>query len=73
MNAKRALIVTVAFIFALLLNAYLFVHMLWNASIHKLGKTSVAHNECEDGSATEQGKKVNPNKMLFISCGGFLE
>ena len=58
----------VAFAFALVLSAYLYGQSLWHAFLHK---TSLAKaDQCDD---LDQGAIVNPNKMLFISCGGFID
>jgi hypothetical protein len=72
MAVRRYLLVVAAFVFALLLSAYLYMHSLWSASMQRWGKVSVS-DECEDGTGAQQTSKINPNKMLFISCGGFLD
>jgi len=70
MATKRGLLVIAAFIFSLVLAAYLFTYGLWKSVFHS-GKLSLT-NECTDPTA-ESGARVNPNKMLFISCGGFID
>ena len=70
MNVRRLPLVLLAIVLAAVLNAYLF----FQAAVQKIsasGKVSI-ENECTDPSGVSL-KKENPNKMLFISCGGFLE
>lgn len=67
MAIKRAIIYTAAIAFGLLMSAYLFAHTALQ-SIMAGSKLSAA--ECTD---TDSAAVSNPNKMLFISCGGFLD
>lgn len=42
------------------------------SSARDSGRISVSERQC-DTSVTQETTEKNPNKMLFISCGGFLE
>jgi hypothetical protein len=60
-----------ALVFGLVMGAYLMLYKWAHAAALPHGSSGIA-DACEDpGSASVP--KVNPNKMLFISCGGFLE
>ncbi len=65
---RTSFLVVGAFIAALVLNVAVYVHGLFNSAPQSL-KLSLGE-ECTDDS---QAPTTNPNKMLFISCGGFLE
>lgn len=55
--------------FGALLVAFLFFQEL----IHKAQAQGTGGDECKDGEPDPAEKKTNPNKKLFVSCGGFLE
>ena len=55
-----------ALAFGLILSAYLFTHELVTTTLAHFAKA----DQCDDAT---QGEAVNPNKMLFISCGGFID
>jgi|GEM_PF-2272963 len=68
----RPLLLLAAFFFALGLQAYLWYQTLTHKSLAnpKLSKADT----CEDPEANAAlVQKENPNKLLFISCGGFEE
>lgn len=69
MAFKRAFLVPAAIMFAMLLSAYIFSRDVVRSLVGG-GKLSAA--ECTDAAAA-QTTSQNPNKMLFISCGGFLD
>ena len=70
MSIKRSFLIILAAIFALLFNAYMFFHGL----LHKDGsRIALGYSDKYDGETASQSAKNNPNKMLFVSCGGFLE
>jgi len=66
---SRLFLFVVASVFALGLQAYLLVQSM----LHKTpSSTNFAKaDECEDPAAMTS--QENPNKLLFISCGGFEE
>lgn len=72
MSIRRSALFVIAFAFALLLNAYFFMHMVWNRALFQQGKISKG-DQCGDDVIGQTAPRTNPNKMLFISCGGFLE
>jgi len=51
------------------LNLYLFAHTLLKSVI--ASKFAVA-DSCDEKSAPSSPKE-NPNRMLFVGCGGFLD
>jgi hypothetical protein len=59
-----------AVLFGLILSVYLFVHELVVHVVYA-ARSSALGQACTDPSI--QAPKDNPNKVLFISCGGFLE
>lgn len=69
MSLKRGVIVLLAFVFAIFLNVYLYLHSVLRATF--AGRTNTVSNACED--TQDPAEKVNPNKLLFISCGGFFD
>lgn len=73
MVLKRHALIVASLAFAALLNAYLFAHAFWSNLTKSSGSLSVASECAPDASGVQQSHKVNPNKMLFISCGGFLD
>ena len=67
---RKAALVGVAFMFAGLLYAYVYVQQFFTRNdAPKLA----SGDECAPDTSLQQVPKQNPNKMLFISCGGFLE
>lgn len=73
MTIQRSILIITAFVFAAFLNAYLFVQSVWGHVTKHPGQLAMG-DACESDSATGQHtQRVNPNKMLFISCGGFLD
>ena len=68
MNIRRLSLIVVALAFSVLLNLYLFAHALWKSAAPKLA----VGDSCDEKSVSSSPKE-NPNKMLFISCGGFIE
>jgi hypothetical protein len=72
MTMKRSLLIALAALFALAFNLYLAAQQFWNHATKADGRLAAA-DKCEPGDSALQGPKVNPNKMLFISCGGFLD
>jgi len=69
MNIRVRSLVVVALVLFVPLNLYLFAHALWKSGVAP--KVAVA-DSCDDRSA-QSSPKENPNKMLFIGCGGFLD
>jgi hypothetical protein len=72
MSLRKVPILVVAALFSLLLNAYLFLQTLMVEGDSKAQKLSMG-DECKNAPDSQVSAKTNPNKMLFISCGGFLE
>lgn len=66
---QSRILAVLAVIFAIVLNVYVLVHALFTKRADSGVK--LAANNCSDPTGTEL--KVNPNKMFFISCGGFFE
>ncbi|OGG56913.1 hypothetical protein A3D71_00300 [Candidatus Kaiserbacteria bacterium RIFCSPHIGHO2_02_FULL_55_20] len=71
MAVRNALARFAAFVFGLLLNGYLTVvafarHVRWDGWQFK--DSSRAGN-----AVVPTVSKINPNKMMFVSCGGFFE
>ena len=66
---KKASLVVLALIFSAVLVALLFAQDLIHKTRTQMSKLSLAQCE-EDYKAVS---KENPNKMLFVSCGGFLD
>ena len=66
---RRMILVASAFAFTAILFAYLYVQQLFTQNAAKL----TLGGECADDAGPLQVQKVNPNKILFISCGGFLD
>lgn len=64
---KQRLLVTLAVVLAVGAGALAYVHQLF-VSVAP-GAKMVAADECTQ----PQAPKENPNKTLFISCGGFFE
>lgn len=68
MRIRYALILAVAGLVALAIESYLFMHsLLTKRTTH----SSISAAGCTDPNSEEA--KKNPNKLYFISCGGFLE
>jgi hypothetical protein len=72
MTMKRSLLIALAALFALAFNLYLAAQQFWHHTAKADGRLAAA-DRCEPGDSVSQVHKVNPNKMLFISCGGFLD
>lgn len=62
MRIKQPILWLAGTIFGLFLDLYLFFLFLFGNKLK---------NEARE--ITIKSKKTNPNKMLFISCGGFIE
>lgn len=60
-----------AFVFAFGLQAYLLVQSV--LSKPSAGTKLTKADDCEDSATTPAAPQENPNKLLFISCGGFEE
>ena len=71
MSIRASLLFVIAIGFSLALNVYLRAHALLNKDVS--GTRLTTGNECTDDPHAYETQKTNPNKMLFISCGGFLE
>ncbi len=56
-------------VFGLVLNLHMYVQGF--LSTHFSHKSSLASEECTNDQSS--APTTNPNKLLFISCGGFLE
>ncbi len=69
MNIRRISLIFAALAFSILLNLYLFPNALWKSAV---APKLAAGDSCDEGSVPSS-PKVNPNKMLFISCGGFID
>ena len=69
MTIKRGALVVFGVLFVAALGVYLFVHNLYQRTFAKVSLGN--QNECADPILAKT--TTNPNKMLFISCGGFLE
>jgi hypothetical protein len=65
---KSMVIVALGAVFALGLVVYAYVHQYFTSK----GATIAQADSC-DLPEGQVSAKQNPNKMLFISCGGFLE
>jgi hypothetical protein len=72
MTMKRPLLIVLATLFALAFNLYLAAQQFWHYATKADGRLAAA-DRCEPGDSATQGQRANPNKMLFISCGGFLD
>ena len=59
-----------AVIFGLISSAYLFIHELVERTTYPAHPSKIGL-DCPDPSL--QAPQQNPNKILFISCGGFLD
>ena len=68
---KKIVLIALAFTFFALLTTLFFFQDLFQKTYARMNKLS-AGDQCSD-EATASQPKVNPNKMLFVSCGGFLE
>ncbi len=67
---SKVALLALASLFSLVLMFYVFVYDLLHAKSG--GSLALSDDQCTDPA--QQGvKKENPNKLLFISCGGFLE
>ena len=69
MNIRRIPLIVAALAFSVLFNLYFYAHALWKSGVAP--KVAVT-DSCDDRSA-RSSLKENPNKMLFIGCGGFLD
>lgn len=69
MKLRGSLFLIGAVVFALLLNAYLFLHELFA----KLKASPLAGGSASQDRNAKVSSLDNPNKTLFISCGGYLE
>lgn len=69
MHKSRTLLFVPALLFGFILSAYLSFHEWWDGGALK--KAKLAGGQCEDESV--HAPKANPNKMLFINCGGYME
>jgi hypothetical protein len=65
---RNMVIVVLGTAFALGLVVYAYVHQYFVSK-----SATVAKADTCDLSEAQGSEKQNPNKMLFISCGGFLE
>lgn len=70
MGAKRYILFGLAAISTVALNTYFFSQSIF-ASASESPKLATA-DQCVDEKA-EAAPAENPNKVLFVSCGGFLE
>ena len=70
MISKRSFLLVLAAIFGVGLNSYLIVYAFCGDTWTHYFKSMIGNESKTDA---EQSAKTNPNKMLFISCGGFLE
>lgn len=68
---RHGVLVVAASAFMVVLSVYLYVQQLFAHS--SASPKFASGGECVDDNAVQQGQRVNPNKMLFISCGGFLD
>ncbi len=68
-NLARSVLLVLVTVFGLALSLYMYAQDFFHAKSD--GRLSVA-DQCEN-PALENAGKENPNKMLFISCGGFFE
>lgn len=68
---SRPLVSVCALVFGLVMGAYLMLYEWVQAATLSQGSLSIA-DTCEN-PASASAHKENPNKMLFISCGGFLD
>ena len=70
MILSKILLYALAAIFGVALNSYLFL----NSAIQKIqgsGKVNITNGSDDPVASAAQAE--NPNKLLFISCGGFEE
>jgi hypothetical protein len=69
MQLKRALLLAAATLFGAILESVLFVRACGEFMVRR------APHFSESAQTNVRGgtMKINPNKMLFISCGGFVE
>lgn len=69
MSIQRTLLALGTGTFAFVVNAYAYLHATVLAA--PSGVVASATEECVE--TKEGASKENPHKMLFVSCGGFLE
>jgi hypothetical protein len=70
MIIRSYLLPVFAVILGCLLAAYIVLHNIVVGGEHYGSPLSLS-NECAPANSTSA--KTNPNKMLFVSCGGFLQ
>jgi hypothetical protein len=70
MIIRSYLLSVLAVILGCLLAAYIVLHSAVMGAEHYGSPLSIG-NECSPGNSSAQ--RTNPNKMLFVSCGGFLQ
>ncbi len=66
LSVRRAVLAILGAMLVLFAAAYLYMQAFWHGVP---GNKVSVDDQCKDPGA----QKENPNKMLFISCGGFLE
>jgi hypothetical protein len=70
MIIRNYLLPVCAVILGCVLAAYIVLHSIVAGGEYYGSALSIA-NECTPGNSS--AAKMNPNKMLFVSCGGFLQ
>jgi hypothetical protein len=71
MGIPKRFLILLAFCFALVLNVYLFLHEFLTRDTSSI--RIIADKECKNNPNALTEQKTNPHKILFISCGGFLD
>jgi hypothetical protein len=52
---------------------YLLAEGVYYSALSSPGERTVAAAQCVESASDPSVKSENPNKLLFVSCGGFLE
>lgn len=68
-SIHSVVLIVAAVLFVMALYAYLYIRQFFTP---KYSSRAIVSDACPDPSAA-QATKQNPNKMLFVSCGGFID
>lgn len=71
MTIKRTLLFVLAVVFTTALAALLFFQDLIHKVRAQIKVSANTKDQCTDDVLSAMEPKNNPNKVLFISCGGF--
>ncbi|MEY4747759.1 MAG: hypothetical protein RLZZ416_808 [Candidatus Parcubacteria bacterium] len=72
MAFRRAIFALLSAAFAAGLVTFLFFRNMADRLVAPPQLKTTSNNKCSDPQIAAEAK-VNPNKLLFISCGGFLD